>query len=300
MRAVPADGPAVALTVAGSDSSAGAGIQADLLTMNALGVLAATVVTAVTAQDTLAVHAIHTVPAELVSAQLEAVLGDLPIAAVKTGMLASASTVETVARVAAEGRLPRLVVDPVLYASTGRPLLETTGVGATYRALLPYALVATPNLGEAALLCGVDPGAPTDVDDLVDLARQVLLLGPRWVLVTGGHLPGVETAAAGGAGPPTHVPDVLCDAHHVTVVDGPRVATTNTHGTGCTLSAALCAGLAQGLSVPDAARQAKAYVTRALAGAATWTIGSGRGPLAHADASTVTFRASCSPQPPPT
>ncbi len=284
-------GPAVALTVAGSDSGAGAGLQADLKTMSALGVLATTAVTAVTAQDTVAVHAVHPIPPEVVAAQLDAVLGDLPVAAVKTGMLASGSTVETVARYAAAGRLPRLVVDPVLVASTGRTLLDAAGVEATRRALLPHALVATPNLVEAAVLCEVDPAAPTGVDDLVDLARLLLGLGPRWVLVTGGHLPGVDPGAGADrrAGrpvddPPSRVPDVLCDATGARVLDGPRVATSNTHGTGCSLSAALCAGLAVGLSVPDATERAKRYVARALAGAAYWRLGRGRTPLDHAGA----------------
>jgi hydroxymethylpyrimidine/phosphomethylpyrimidine kinase len=285
------DGPTVALTVAGSDSGAGAGVQADLKTMSALGVLATTAVTAVTAQDTVAVHAVHPIPPELVAAQLDAVLGDLPVAAVKTGMLASGATVETVARYAAAGRLPRLVVDPVLVASSGRPLLDAAGVEATRRALLPHALVVTPNLVEAAVLCEVDPASPTGVDDLTELARQVLSLGPRWVLVTGGHLPGVDLGAeADGptvrvrADPPTHVPDVLCHATGVWILDGPRVATSNTHGTGCSLSAALCAGLALGLSVPAAAEQAKRYVARALTGAAHWRLGRGRTPLDHAGA----------------
>ncbi len=283
-------GPLVALTVAGSDSGAGAGLQADVKTMAALGVLATTAVTAVTAQDTVAVHAVHLVPPDMVAAQLDAVLGDLPVAAVKTGMLASSATVATVARYAAAGRLPRLVVDPVLVASTGRPLLDLGGVEAYRDALLPHALVTTPNLVEAAVLCDVDPAAPTGVDDMVDLARQLLVLGPRWVLVKGGHLPGVELGprdgtrgrtSIGGGDAPSRVPDVLCDARHVTVVDGPWVATANTHGTGCSLSAALCAGLAAGLPVPDATERAKRYVASALVGAADWHLGRGRTPLDH-------------------
>lgn len=269
--------PPVALTIAGSDSGAGAGLQADLKAMSALGVFATTVVTAVTAQNTAEVTAVHPVPTPVVDAQLAAVLADFDVVAVKTGMLATTDTVRLVAGRAAEGLLPNLVVDPVMVASTGRRLLDD-GALALYRdALVPRALVVTPNLLEAAILAGVEPDPGADVETMVGLATRIHRLGPAWVLVKGGHLPGVHGDDGGPA--PDRVADVLFDGTDVTVLDGTRVATRNNHGTGCSLASATAALLATGCDVPDAVAGAKAFVHAALRGAASWDLGRGHGPL---------------------
>lgn len=258
--------PPVALTVAGSDSGAGAGLQADLKTFAAMGVYGTSVVTAVTAQHTAAVLGVERVDPGFVDLQLDAVLSDLPVAAVKTGMLASSATVATVGRWAAAGRLPNLVVDPVLASSTGHQLLDDGACRAYLELLLPHALAVTPNLREAALL----GGRPVrDVDDMVEVARWLAEHGPALVVVKGGHLGG------------DRAPDVVLYRGALEVLDAGRVDTTNDHGTGCTLSAALAAGLARGEAPPDALAAAKHYVTAALRGASSWHLGSGRGPLDH-------------------
>jgi hydroxymethylpyrimidine/phosphomethylpyrimidine kinase len=272
-------GPPVALTIAGSDSGSGAGIQADLKTMSALGVFAVTALTAVTAQNTAEVRAVHPVPPDMVVAQIQAVLDDLPVAAVKTGMLTSAAVVDRVGHLAGSGLLPRLVVDPVMVASSGRVLLDNQGIDAYRQSLLPLALMVTPNLWEAALLAGVPPSEVGDVEAMVRLARAIHHLGPTWVLVKGGHLPGVASPV--GSDAPGEVADVLFDGDHVTVLTGPRVDTANTHGTGCSLSAAIVAHLARGADVGTAVASAKDYVYRALLGGAGWRLGSGHGPLDH-------------------
>jgi len=254
------------MTIAGSDSGAGAGLQADLKTFAAHGVFGTSVVSAVTAQNTVAVLGVHRLDPAFVDLQLEAVLDDLPVAAVKTGMLGSSAVVAAVGRWAAAGRFPHLVVDPVLVASTGHPLLDDAGVEAYLELLLPHARVATPNIREAALLTGepVD-----DVEAMERAGRRLAERGPGLVVVKGGHL------AAG------HAPDVVVSGGRTLVLDGPRVATTNDHGTGCTLSAAVAALLARGEEPLDAVRRAKDFVTRALRGAAPWDLGAGRGPLDH-------------------
>ncbi len=270
--------PPVALTIAGSDSGAGAGIQADIKTMAALGVFATTAITAVTAQNTREVRTVFPLPPDLVTAQIHAVLDDLPVAAVKTGLLGGVPVVEEVADLAAAGRLPRLVVDPVMVASTGRPLLPAAAVQAYRDRLLPHVLVVTPNLGEAALLAGVESGSLVDVSALVDAARRIHALGPTWVLVKGGHLPGVAWPAGR---PPDQVEDVLYDGSEVTVLEAPHVDSPNTHGTGCSLSAAIAARLAGGDDVPSAVGTAKAFVHTALVGGSAWRLGGGHGPLDH-------------------
>ena len=257
--------PPVALTIAGSDSGAGAGIQADLKAMAALGVFGTTAVTAITAQNTVTVVAVHRVPPAMVDQQIAAVLADLPVAAVKTGMLASVETIEVVSKRAAAGELPNLVVDPVMVASTGRPLLEDDGIDAYRRHLLGHALVVTPNLWEAAMLAGLDPATVTDVEDMARVAR---------------HLPGVGTSA-GSTAPPSVVPDILFDGSEITVLSGEHVQTANVHGSGCSLSAAIAARLAAGCDVPTAVREAKDYVTAAIRGGAGWRLGKGHGPLDH-------------------
>ena len=259
----------MALTVAGSDSGGGAGLQADLRTFAAHGVFATSVVTAVTAQNTTAVLGVRALDPAFVELQLEAVLGDLPVAAVKTGMLATAATVAAVGRWAARGALPHLVVDPVLVASTGRPLLDTDGVRAYLEHLLPHAEVATPNLREAALLTGADVADIADTAGMRRAAEALAALGARAVVVKGGHL------ATPGA------PDVVVVDGEVHVLEGTRVATANDHGSGCTLAAATAARLARGDDVLTALRGAKAYVAAALAGSASWRLGAGHGPLDH-------------------
>jgi hydroxymethylpyrimidine/phosphomethylpyrimidine kinase len=273
------DQPPVALTIAGSDSGAGAGIQADLKTMSALGVFGVTAITAVTAQNTARVDGVHPIPASFVDQQIETVLADLPVAATKTGMLGNAETIGVVGRHAGSGDLPNLVVDPVMVSSSGQPLLDDGGVAAYRELLIPFALVVTPNLWEAALLCGLDPATFTDVDGMTVAARTLHALGPDWVLVKGGHLIGVEPAP--GMPSASVVPDVLYDGTTVTVLSADWVDTPNTHGTGCSLSAAIAAKLASGSDLASAVTEAKAYVHDALVGAAGWRLGKGHGPLDH-------------------
>jgi hydroxymethylpyrimidine/phosphomethylpyrimidine kinase len=275
----PAGQPPVAMTIAGSDSGAGAGIQADIKTMGALGVFATTVVTAVTAQSTATVAEVHHLPPALVDAQIATVLDDLPVRAVKTGLLGTPDIIEVVGRRAARGDLPRLVVDPVMVASTGRIFLVEEGIEAYRRHLLPQALIATPNLWEAALLARLSPTGVEDVGAMADLARRIHELGPTWVLVKGGHLPGVESHPGGT--PPDQVADVLFDGTTMTVLAGGHVDTRNTHGTGCSLSAAIAAYLAHGSDVPTAVSGAKEFVLGALRGGARWRLGQGHGPLNH-------------------
>jgi hydroxymethylpyrimidine/phosphomethylpyrimidine kinase len=269
----------VALTIAGSDSGSGAGIQADIKSMGALGVLATTAVTAVTAQNTTTVTQVHQLPVEMVGAQVDAVLEDFEVRATKTGMLGTAECVQAVGRRAAAGDLPRLVVDPVMVASTGRVLLTDDGIAAYRRDLLPHALVATPNLWEAALLAGMSPSTGHDVDAMTEMAARIHKLGPVFVLVKGGHLPGVASRDAGDA--PELVTDVLFDGIEVTRLTRPHVDTPNTHGTGCSLSAAIAAHLAIGAEVPRAVASARAFVHTALLGGAAWRLGAGHGPLDH-------------------
>ncbi len=273
----PTTTPPVAMTIAGSDSGAGAGIQADLKAMSALGVFATTVVTAVTAQNSAEVTAVHPVPVDVVDAQITAVLDDFTVAATKTGMLATVATVRLVADRAAAGDLPSLVVDPVMVASSGTRLLDDDAVDAYRHGLVPHALVVTPNLFEAAILAGVEPRDDTDVDTMADLAARIHRLGASWVLVKGGHLPGVHAAGPGPA--PDRVADVLFDGTDVTVLGHDRVVTRNNHGTGCSLAAATAALLARGHRVPDAVAGAGDFVHRALVGAAHWDLGRGHGPL---------------------
>lgn len=259
--------PPVALTIAGSDSSGGAGVQADLKTFAALRVFGACAFTALTAQNTRGVRGVHTVPAEFVTAQVEAVLDDLSVAAVKTGMLATADVVSAVAALAAANRLPRLVVDPVMVASSGDRLLEPAAERRYVEALLPHALVLTPNLREAEVLSGASISTLTEQREA---ARALGELGAGTVVVKGGH------AVADSAG---EAIDVVWDGRSMYELRGPRVDTRNDHGTGCTFAAATAAALALGAEVREAVEGAKAYVSRAVAGGATWRLGHGHGPL---------------------
>ena len=261
--------PRVALTIAGSDSAGGAGIQADLKSFAACGVFGTSAVTAVTAQNTTGVRGVHALPADFVVAQVEAVLDDLDVRAVKTGMLATTGIVEAVAQLAAAGRLPRLIVDPVMVASSGARLLEESAERAYVEQLLPHALVLTPNLYEAQVLLG---RSISTLAEQRDAARALGALGPSYVLVKGGH-------AVRDTG--DDAVDVLWDGHEVFDLRGPRVPGGNDHGTGCSLASAVAAGLAKGDEVVDAVQAAKAYVARALVGGAGWQLGAGHGPLDH-------------------
>jgi hydroxymethylpyrimidine/phosphomethylpyrimidine kinase len=238
-----------ALTIAGSDSSGGAGIQADLKTFTAHGFHGVCAVTAVTAQNTHGVSAIHPVPAEVVAAQIESVVGDIGVSAVKTGMLVNREIVETVARSLHALSLPFVVVDPVMVSSSGTRLLDEDAVATLINDLLPIASCVTPNREEAERLSGYPVRSD---DDVRRAARRILALGPDAVVITGGHFDG-ET-----------VVDVLFDGEAFVTFEAPRLQAPSTHGTGCTFSSALAALLAQGTALGDAVRGAKDYVSLAI------------------------------------
>lgn len=266
--------PRTALSIAGSDSGGGAGIQADLRTFGAFALHGTTAITAITAQNTLGVDAVFAVEPALVVQQVETVLSDFVVTAVKTGMLAQPRTVEAVAALAQLGRLPWLVVDPVLVSSTGHLLMESGGAEAYREALIPFATIVTPNLREAALLCDVDVRDVRTHDDMLILAHALLACGPQFVLIKGGHFaPDTITAR--------RAPDILVSAEDVTLFDAARVDTHNDHGTGCSLSAAIAAGLGLGRPVAEATRDAKSFVLAALTSAASWHLGAGHGPIDH-------------------
>ena len=258
---------AIALTIAGSDSSGGAGIQADLKTFSALGVYGASVITALTAQNTQGVTAIHNVPPDVVGAQIDAVFSDLAIGAVKIGMLSQAATIEAVAQGLGRHSAKNIVLDPVMVATAGDRLLAADAVGALRKLLIPQALVLTPNLPEAAALLEHAPARSEA--EMEAQARALLDFGAHYVLIKGGHGEGAESA------------DLLVDATSVTRFAGMRIATRNTHGSGCTLSSAIAAGLAKGHDLKTAVRDAKTYVTAAIAAADMLAIGHGNGPLHH-------------------
>ena len=266
--------PITALTIAGSDSGGGAGIQADIRTFSAFEVHGTSALTAVTAQNTVGVRGVVNVDPAFVLLQIETVLEDFDVSAVKTGMLAQPRTIEAVASLARDARLAHLVVDPVLVSSTGHPLMDAGGVTAYREALLPYATIVTPNLREAAVLCDVDVREVVTLEDMLALAATLLSFGPTFVLVKGGHFATTTVTER-------HAPDVLAGGDQVVVFDAARVATTNDHGTGCSLSAAIAASLGLGRSIPEATRDAKSFVLAALEGAATWRLGTGHGPIDH-------------------
>jgi hydroxymethylpyrimidine/phosphomethylpyrimidine kinase len=253
-----------ALTIAGSDSGGGAGIQADLKTFAAHGVFGTSAITAVTAQNTLGVIAWQAIPADLVTAQIEAVAADFDLRAVKVGMLATAAIVEAVAATIVELDLPDVVVDPVMVATGGDRLLEEDAIEAIKRELMPHTRVLTPNVPEAEALSGMGIAS---VDDMRSAARRILAGGPRVVLVKGGHLPGPESV------------DVVVTAHDSFELRRPRVETDSTHGTGCTLSSAIAANLALGLELRPALDRAREYVDGAIRHAPG--LGRGHGPLGH-------------------
>jgi hydroxymethylpyrimidine/phosphomethylpyrimidine kinase len=253
-----------ALTIAGSDSGGGAGIQADLKTFAAHGVFGTSAVTAITAQNTLGVTAWQAMPADLVTAQIEAVAADFDLRAVKVGMLATAAIVEAVAAAIVELDLPDVVVDPVMVATGGDRLLDEDAIEAIKRELMPHTRVLTPNVPEAEALSGMGIAS---VDDMRSAARRILASGPRVVLVKGGHLTGPESV------------DVVVTAHESFELRRPRVETTSTHGTGCTLSSAIAANLALGLELQPALERAREYVDGAIRHAPG--LGRGHGPLGH-------------------
>jgi hydroxymethylpyrimidine/phosphomethylpyrimidine kinase len=257
----------VAVTIAGSDSGGGAGIQADLKTFSALGVYGASVLTALTAQNTLGVQAIHDVPVTFIREQMNSVFTDLKVTAVKIGMLSQARIIETVAGGLDQAGLEAIVLDPVMVATSGDRLLSVDAVEALRDILMPRALVVTPNLHEAAVLTGL-PVAQSE-DAMRRQGEMLLERGARAVLVKGGHGDGRESV------------DVLVEPEGVTRYAGPRVETRNTHGTGCTLSAAIAAGLATGLTLRPAVKQAKDYLGGALAAAERLSVGAGAGPVHH-------------------
>lgn len=254
----------VALTIAGSDSGGGAGVQADIKSMQANGVFAASVITAVTAQNTRAVTAVHELPPEVVAAQIDAVLSDISVHAVKTGMLSSAAIINTVVRSLWECEAP-IVVDPVMISKSGYALLRPEAVDALRTHLLPMAALVTPNAHEAEHLTGIRV-------DTVERARAaaaaLVEMGPAAALVKGGHVGDGDT-----------VTDVLYDGVRYVELTAPRVASRHTHGTGCTLASAIAAGLARGFSLVESVERARCYISGAIASGLA--IGGGHGPTHH-------------------
>jgi hydroxymethylpyrimidine/phosphomethylpyrimidine kinase len=256
----------VALTIAGSDSSGGAGIQADLKTFSAFGVYGASVLTALTAQNTKGVAGIHQVPAKFIAAQMDAVFSDLDIGAVKIGMLGSAAAIAAVGAGLRRHGARNVVLDTVMAASSGEKLLPDDAIDAL-RGLMTQARLVTPNLPEAAVLTVA--AQARDEAEMVAQARKLLTFGAGAVLIKGGHSGGSESV------------DILVEDAAVTRLALPRIDTDNTHGTGCTLASAIAAGLAKNLALVDAVRQAKAYVAGAIEAAERLELGSGSGPLHH-------------------
>lgn len=257
----------IGLTIAGSDSGGGAGIQADLKAMSALGVYGASVITAVTAQNTRSVTAVEGISLDLIAAQIDAVLDDLVVGAVKVGMLATPEIIETVAR-GLEAYVGPIVLDPVMVAKSGDALLQEDAVATLREVLLPRATILTPNLPEAARLLGERAAVSTEA--IVAQGRALAALGPKAVLMKGGHAKGEVCI------------DVMLDSETVLAeLTAPRVVTKNTHGTGCTLSSAIAAGLAKGLGPVDAVTEAHSYLQGAIRAADGLAIGSGHGPVHH-------------------
>ena len=257
----------IALTIAGSDSSGGAGIQADLKTFAASGVYGASVITALTAQNTRGVTAIHPVPADFVTAQIDAVFGDLDVRAVKIGMVAQREVIEAIAAGLTRWAPKHVVLDPVMVATSGDRLLAPDAVEALRAQLIPRAGIITPNLPEAAALLG--EAVAVSENDIAGQGKRLLALGCAHVLIKGGHGQGAEST------------DYLISAERVIVLASPRIATQNTHGTGCSLSSAIAAELAKGKDLEAAVRSAKAYISAAIAAADRLDVGHGHGPVHH-------------------
>lgn len=257
----------IAVTIAGSDSSGGAGIQADLKTFSALGVYGASVIAALTAQNTKGVTAIHDVPSDFITAQIDAVFSDLEVGAVKIGMLSQPATIRAVADGLDKYRQHKIVLDPVMVAASGDRLLAGEAVEVLRDVLIPRALVITPNLPEAAALLETTV-AETEAQ-MQEQGEKLLALGAKAVLMKGGHGTGAESV------------DLLVAPTSVARLAAARVPTQNTHGTGCTLSSAIAAGLAKNLPLAEAVREAKAYLTASIGAADKLTIGEGHGPVHH-------------------
>ena len=257
----------VALTIAGSDSSGGAGIQADLKTFAALGVYGASAITALTAQNTTGVSGIHQVPTEFVTAQIDAVFSDLAVGAVKIGMVAQHASIDAIAAGLTRWSPRHVVLDPVMVATSGDRLLAAEAIDALRSKLIPRASVITPNLPEAAVLLD-EPIAASEAA-VEDQGKRLLAMGCRAVLIKGGHGQGTESI------------DYLIGASGVVALAAPRIATRNTHGTGCSLSSAIAAGLAKGEEMEAAVRNAKAWISAAIAAADRFSVGHGHGPIHH-------------------
>jgi hydroxymethylpyrimidine/phosphomethylpyrimidine kinase len=258
---------AIAVTIAGSDSGGGAGIQADLKTFSALNVYGASVITAITAQNTARVSAIHDIPAHMIAAQIDAVFSDLAVNAVKVGMLSAPLAIATVAAGLDRWRQTLVVLDPVMIATSGDRLLAADAVALLKRDLIPRALVVTPNLHEAAALTG-EPVAQNE-GEMRAQAQMLLGIGAKAVLIKGGHAQSADAT------------DLLVTPAAVARFTAQKIDTENTHGTGCTLSAAIAAGLAKGLPLAEAVADAKAYVTAAIEAADELDIGHCHGPVHH-------------------
>jgi hydroxymethylpyrimidine/phosphomethylpyrimidine kinase len=257
----------VALTIAGSDSSGGAGIQADLKTFAAFGVYGASVITTLTAQNTRAVSGIHEVPADFVTAQLNAVFDDLDIAAVKIGMVGQLSTIEAIAAALSKRRLAHVVLDPVMVATSGDRLLSADAIKRLRERLIPLASLITPNLPEAAAL--LEEAVASDETAIAGQGKRLLASGARAVLIKGGHGQGRESI------------DYLFSGDNVIALPAPRIPTANTHGTGCSLSSAIAAGLAKGETLETAVRGAKTWISAAIEAADSLGVGKGHGPIHH-------------------
>jgi hydroxymethylpyrimidine/phosphomethylpyrimidine kinase len=256
--------PPTALTIAGSDSGGGAGAQADLKTFLACRVHGMSALTAVTVQNSLGVSGCYELPPQAVAEQIESVVSDIGVDAAKTGMLASADIIAAVAQAVRRLGVTPLVVDPVAASAHGDPLLRSDAIQALRELIIPIASLVTPNLGEVALLTGIEVRSPAD---MAGAARALHALGPQWVLVKGGHLPSGDAV------------DVLYDGTDFIELAAPRSATAHTHGSGDTLAAAITAGLARGLEMADAVREGKRFVTAAVAG--SFALGAGLGPVGH-------------------
>ena len=257
----------VALTIAGSDSSGGAGIQADLKTFAALGVYGASAITALTAQNTKGVTGIHLVPAEFLRSQIDAVFGDIEVGAVKIDMVAQLASIEVIADALKRWSPKHVVLDPVMVATSGDRLLAEEAIEALRQKLIPLATIITPNLPEAAALLN-GPVAASEAA-IEGQGRKLLALGCPAVLIKGGHGEGSEST------------DCLIRASGSVALSAPRVATQNTHGTGCSLSSAIAAELAKGAELETAVRNAKSFISAAIAAADRFTVGHGHGPIHH-------------------
>ena len=257
----------IALTIAGSDSSGGAGIQADLTTFAAFGVYGASVITALTAQNTNGVPGIHLVPADFVAAQMDAVFSDLDVRAVKIGMAAQLATIDAIAADLKRWSPKHIVLDPVMVATSGDRLLAAEAVDALRTKLIPLASLITPNLPEAAAL--LDEEVASTEAAVESHGRRLLAMGCQAVLIKGGHGQGAEST------------DYLVSGNGVVVLAAPRIATKNTHGTGCSLSSAIAAGLAKGEEMETAVRNAKSWISAAIAAADRLGVGHGHGPIHH-------------------